>query len=127
MDPREPGVSKVLTVTAVKPGSDLGIPSTLENPNLRVYVTRTPYDDFFHLRFFKEGREVTEELEPDETRKWFKDRFAKPLSREMELAREEAIDKALDECWNFGQTWITIPGEVYVEPAKPFPKFQPQI
>lgn len=101
--------------------------ATSTPPDLRVHVTRIPFDDFFHLRYFKEGREVTEELEADDTRQWFKDRFMKPKSKEQGLAREEALEKALDECWNFYEAWITIPGDVYVEPVKPFPHYQPQV
>lgn len=107
--------------------SDLAISSEIAAPDLRVYVTRIPFDDFFHLKFVRDGREVSEELEAEDTRKWFKERFTEPPSRETELAREEAIEKALDEAWNFYATVITIPGGLYMEPVKPFPKFQPQV
>ena len=107
--------------------SDLAIPSEIQPPDLRVLVTRIPFDDFFHLKYVKDGRETSEELEADDTRKWFKDRYRKPASREQELAREEAIDKALDEAWNFYIARINIPGDLYQEPAKPFPHYQPQV
>jgi hypothetical protein len=107
--------------------SDLAVSSEIKTPDLRVHVTRIPFDDFFHLTFVRDGREVSEELEAEDTRKWFKERFTKPPSRETELAREEAIEKALDETWNFYEAWITIPGDVYMEPVKPFPQFQPQV
>lgn len=92
-----------------------------------VFVFRQPYDDYFLLKFTKQGREVSEELEPDATRKFFMDRFIEPLSKEQRLAREEALEKALDECWNFQQTKITIPADVYREPPLPFPQYQPKV
>jgi hypothetical protein len=107
--------------------SDLAIPAEITTPDLRVHVTRIPFDDFFHLKYVKDGRETSEELDADETRKWFKERFKKPPSRETELAREEAIDKALDECWNFYETWITVPGDIYQDPVRPYPQYQPQV
>ena len=62
--------------------SDLAIPAEITTPDLRVHVTRIPFDDFFHLKYVKDGRETSEELDADETRKWFKERFKKPPSRE---------------------------------------------
>ena len=111
-----------------QPGaSDLAIPSEIVKPDVRVHVTRIPYDDYFQLSYQINGRQMSEELDPDETRKWFTDRFSVPKSVEHGKQRDEMLGKALDECWNFYETWITIPGDVYVEPAKPFPHYQPQI
>jgi len=107
--------------------SDLGISSQIQRPDLRIHLTRIPFDDFFHLEYVIDGRKVSEELEADETRKWFKDHMAKPKSREHELQRQEAIEKALDETWNFYDGKITIPADLYCEPVKPFPQFQPQV
>lgn len=107
--------------------SDLGIPSAITPQPLRVHITRIPGDDYFTLAFVKEGRDVTEELEADEARAWFKAHFNKPKSFEQEKMREEDVDKALDECWNFYECWFTIPADVYFEPVKRFPQFQPQV
>jgi hypothetical protein len=110
--------------------SDLVVPPPPETGTgqpFRVYVFRQPWDDYFLLKFTKQGREVSEELEPDETRKFFLDRFTKPLSKKQLAEREEALDKALDECWNFAHTVITIPADLYQEPALPFPQFQPKV
>jgi len=112
----------------LKPGnSDLGIPSQIENPDIRVHLTRQPYDDYFQLNYIKDGRKISEELDTEETKRWFKDHMAKCVSRELELKREEALDKAMDECWNFGTCVVTIPGDIWQEPAKPFPQYQPQV
>lgn len=92
-----------------------------------VQVYRAPFDSYFQLKYVKQGREVSEELEPDETRKFFLDRFTKALSKEQEKAREEGLEKALDECWNFQHTEITIPADVYREPSLPFPQYQPKV
>lgn len=110
--------------------SDLVVPPPPEPGTVQdfvVEVTRIPNDDYFTLKFTRAGREVSEELDTEETKKFFLDRYTKPLSRAMELAREEAVQKAMDECWNFYQTKIRIPGELYREPALPFPQFQPKV
>lgn len=108
--------------------SDLGISSDLTaKRGLRVQITRIPFDEYFTLRYTKDGREVTEELDAEETRAWFKERFKKPASFEQEKMWEEDVGKALDECWNFYETVFTIPPDVYVEPVKRFPQFQPQV
>ena len=102
-------------------------PAPGQSQDFVVYLTHVPWDDYFQLKMFRKGREVTEELDVEETRKFFKERFTKAASREQELAREEALERALDECWNFSQTKITIPAGVYNEPALPFPQFQPKV
>jgi len=93
---------------------------------MRFHVTRQPGDDYFNVVYVKDGRETSEELESTETSKWFMERFVKG-TREQFLAREEAIQKALDECWNFYETWINIPADVYCEPVKRWPQYQPQV
>ena len=96
-------------------------------PDLVVHITRQFWDDYFKLEFTIDGRPVSEELLPDETRQWFKDHMARPISRELGLARDEALNRQLDEAWNFNETYVRIPGDVYREPIKPFPAFQPQV
>jgi len=135
MDLRAPGNSETVQAETVQPAvsvlpiSDLGIPSEVPSgaQDLRVEVYREQFDDYFLLRFKREGREISEELEPDDVRKFFKDHHVKFKSRELELAWEEALEKALDEAWNFKKTIITIPASAYTEPIKPFPQFQPQV
>lgn len=83
-----------------------------------VELTREPWGESFMLAIDRAGRKSTEELEPDETRAWFK---------EHGITNDEALEKALDECWNFYRTTIVIPGHVYKEPKKPFANFQPKI
>lgn len=107
--------------------SDLGISSQIVPQDVRIHLTRIPFDDFFHLEYVKDGRKISEELEADDTRKWFKDHQTKPLSKEHEKQREEALEKVLDECWNFYDTWVTIPAELWQDPVRPFPQFQPQV
>jgi len=107
--------------------SDLAIPSVIEKPPVRIEMTRIPFDDYFTLKYFKEGREVTEELDAEETRKWFKERFKKAASFKQEKDWEEDLEKALDECWNFYHAIFNIPADVYVEPVRRFPQFQPQV
>lgn len=112
----------------LRPGiSDLGIPAQIEKPDLRVHLTRVPYDEYFHLDYVKDGRKISEELDTEETKKWFKDHMVKCPTRELELRREEALGKAMDETWNFYEGWVTIPGDVYCDPVKPFPQYQPQV
>lgn len=104
MDQSPPGISEPVEVQ--------------QQPDMVVLVTRQPYDDYFHLAYEKDGRKVTEELMPDETRQWFKDHG---------ITDKIGLEKSLDECWNFYETRIRIPGNVYKEPQKPFPAFQPQV
>ena len=92
-----------------------------------VHLMRAPFSDFFLLKMFRSGREITEELEVEDMRKFFNDRFTKPASVEQGKARDEALEKAYDEAWNFGETKITIPADVYREPTLPFPAFQPKV
>lgn len=87
-------------------------------PDVRVELSRIPYGDYFTLTVTKDGRVSSEELEPDEARAWFKARG---------IRDDEALEKALDETWNFYQAVVTIAGDVYREPTRPFPKFQPQV
>lgn len=107
--------------------SDLAIPSVIELAPMRFHVTRQPFDDYFTVVYFKDGRDTSEEMDSDETRAWFLARFKQASSREAQLAREEALEKSLDECWNFGRTVINIPADVYTEPVKRYPQYQPQV
>jgi len=110
-----------------KPGvSDLAIPNVVVKPDMRFHVTRQPGDDYFNVKYVKDGRDVSEELEATETCAWFLGRFVKG-TREQFLAREEAVQKVLDETWNFYEAWLTIPAESYQEPIKRWPQYQPQI
>jgi hypothetical protein len=70
-----------------------------------VKLTREPWGDCFNLAL---DNGHTEELEPEETRKWFKEHLSKALCREAELKREEAIEKVLDEAWNFREAAVVI-------------------
>jgi hypothetical protein len=71
-------------------------------------VTREMWTDFFtiHLVDLKTGQPngQTEELDPEETVKWFKERGA-----DMPL-----LEKALDHCWNFLKVAVEISN--YKEP-----------
>lgn len=86
--------------------------------DVRVFLTREPWGDTFTLNVLRDGRKSSEELEPDETRAWFKARG---------ITNVEALEKALDECWNFYQTVIVIPAHVYRDPVLPFPRYQPKL
>lgn len=65
---------------------------------LHVVITREPYLEWFTIKL---PNGYTEELDPDETRKWFKKRGA----------NMEVLEKALDRCWNFysAEVWIQNP------------------
>lgn len=76
-------------------------------------VTREPFGEEFTIHL-PNGH--TEELDPDETRKWFFDHG---------VTNDEALEKALDECWNFYETSVLI--ESFQEPVKPFPAYQPDV
>jgi len=119
----------VLKTDSVQPVSDLGIPGEIptSKQDFLVEVNREQFSDWFVLRFKKEGREISEELEPEDVRKFFKDHHVKFASRELELAWEEALEKALDDAWNFSKAIIRIPADAYYEPIRPYPQFQPQV
>lgn len=71
------------------------MPKTAAKNPLRVVVTREPWSDFFLLTL-PNGH--TEELETDPCKTWFKERGA----------NMDAVDKALDHCWNFSYVEIVI-------------------
>ncbi len=62
---------------------------------LHVVVTREPFGDYFTLTL---DNGQSEELEAEDTRAWFKVRGAKM----------DAVEKALDYCWNFYHVDINI-------------------
>jgi len=107
--------------------SDLGISSVVEPQSILIYVSKIPFDDYFTLRFTKDGRAISEELDPEETGQWFRDHMKKAPSRAAELKRDEALGKYLDDAWNFCEAVIEIPADVYMEPLKRFPNYQPQV
>lgn len=112
------------------PASDLVVPAPPEQVSPQDFVvrlTRVYQGDFFTLHFVRSGREISEELDPDATRKFFMERFTKARSIEQHKAREEGLEKALDETWNFYQSIVTIPADVYCEPSLPFAQFQPKV
>lgn len=57
-------------------------------PGLHVVITREPWTDFFVITL---DNGHTEELEPDDTRQWFRERGA-----DM-----DKFEKVLDQVWNF--------------------------
>lgn len=80
---------------------------------VRIAVTRVPGGDYFTLTL-ENG--YTEELEPDETRAWFK---AHGVSDSL------GLESALDYAWNFYEHVITI--ENFKVPKVAHPKFAVQI
>ena len=68
------------------PQPDLSTPAAAQ---LRVEITREMWSEYFVLKL-ENGH--TEELEPEETREWFK----------MRGANMDGIEKVLDHAWNFG-------------------------
>jgi hypothetical protein len=84
--------------------------------SLTVFVTREAFVDFFILHIPKsDGSVHTEELDPDETVEWFRERGADMI----------LVEKALDHVWNFYKGSIEI--ENYREPAIKEPLLQPKI
>lgn len=62
---------------------------------LTVKIKREPFIPFFTLEL-PDGS--TEDLEPDQTREWFRLRGANMF----------ILETALDDCWNFGESEFTI-------------------
>jgi len=62
---------------------------------VRVVITRQPFIDYFTLRL-ENG--YTYELEPEDTRAWFK----------IRNADMDTVERALDHCWNFGYSEVRI-------------------
>ena len=85
---------------------------------LRIVVRREPYMDFFILEF---GNQQSLELSPDETRAWFKERGA----------NMNALENALDYCWNFHRIDLTIENpiepKVRTVPGSTAPSIDPMI
>jgi hypothetical protein len=86
---------------------------TLIGQEVRVRVTREPFGDYFML-WLENGH--TEELEPDATRKWFKDHG---------VTDDEGLEKGLDTAWNFYEHIFTI--ENFQVPLVVHPKYAVQI
>ena len=71
---------------------------TIQNPELpplHVTITREPFSDYFVL-ILDSGD--SEELEVEDTRDWFRQRGA----------NMDAIEKALDQTWNFYRSEVII-------------------
>lgn len=85
-----------------------GVPDTA----LHVIIKHEIYSDFFTL-VLTNGQ--SEELDPDETREWFKQRGA----------NLDAVDKALDHAWNLKRA------EFYIlkprQPVTTRPAFAPKL
>lgn len=65
-----------------------GIPKNL-NPNaMHVVILHEIYSDFFKII---QDNNYSDELEPEDARKWFQERGA----------NMDAVEKALDHAWNF--------------------------
>ena len=62
---------------------------------LKVFLEREAWTDWFVL---KTANGLSEQLEPEETRDWFKERGA----------NMDAVEKALDYCWNFYKAEVVI-------------------
>lgn len=62
---------------------------------LTVALEREAWTDWFVLKC---SSGVTEQLEPDEARAWFKERGA----------NMDSVEKALDYCWNFYKATVVI-------------------
>lgn len=88
-------------------------PSGTSLQPMRVRITREPFGDYFTLHL--DNRPNAEELDPEETRKWFKEHGA-----DM-----EKLETVLDECWNFYEAVCTISS--YKEPKLAHPDFQPNV
>ena len=78
----------------------------------RVVITREPWSDFFVLTL---ENDFTEELEPEDTRTWFREHGA-----DM-----HALETALDDCWNFGKAIVTI--KHFKQPVKKHAAYQPNV
>ena len=64
-------------------------------PAVHVLITREPFSDFFVITL---DNGQSEELEVEDCKKWFKDRGA----------NMDAVDKAMDHCWNFYRSEVNI-------------------
>jgi len=87
--------------------------STLVGHEVRVVITREPWGDCFNLLL---DNGYSEELEPDETRQWFKDHG---------VTESERLESALDMAWNFYHHIITIVN--FQVPAVAHPAYMPKI
>jgi len=79
---------------------------------LHVVLTREPFIDYFTI-ILDNG--YTEELEAEDCRTWFRERGA----------NMDAIEKALDQCWNFYRSEVNIRNPK--EPPRPILPHSPDI
>jgi hypothetical protein len=79
---------------------------------LHVVITREPWMDFFSISL---DNGYSEELNPEETRHWFKIRGA----------NMDILERALDDCWNFYKTEYVI--ENPKVPSVANPRLQPKL
>ena len=82
------------------------------NEPLHVLITREPFLEWFVLTL-DDGSSY--ELDPEETRAWFKERGA----------NMDVVEKALDDCWNFYKAEFVIQN-----PKKPQlvnPRLEPKL
>lgn len=85
---------------------------TVDGSALRVVVKREAFTDFFVLSL-PDG--TSEELETDPCKAWFKERGA----------NMDAVDKALDHCWNFYYVEIVIRNPL--DPRKKRAAYEPDL
>lgn len=107
-----PAVNETAVTTGVSP--DPSVPGT----PIKIRITRQPYDDYFVLHFSRRGKDQSEELEPDDARKWFKDHGVK---------NSEAVERALDDAWNFYESIVNISATTWKEPVLPNQAYLPNI
>jgi hypothetical protein len=86
-------------------------PKNLSPNALHVSIFREMFADFFELTL---DNGHTEELEPDDTREWFR----------LRGASMDAVEKALDHAWNFrkAEFYIQTPREPLVNRPQYAPK-----
>lgn len=76
---------------------------------LKVILKREPFLEWFIIEV--PSQNVSDECDPEETRNWFK----------MRGANMDVVEKALDYCWNFYRSEVTIknPKAPPIRPAEP--------
>ncbi len=75
-----------------------------------VKLSRIPFGDYFTLTL---DNGHTEELEPEETRKWF---YTHGVTDKL------GLEKCLDECWNFYESVVEI--DSFKVPVAAHPAFE---
>lgn len=79
---------------------------------LHVLLLREMFSEFFTIQL---DNGQTEELDPEEVRNWFRVRGA----------NMDALEKVLDQCWNFGRAEVTVRN--YKEPPNTRLPYAPDI